>query len=275
MKLERNLSNKNRIVVKIGTSSLTYSNGSLNLNSIDKLAMVLSDLHNRGKEVILVTSAAIAVGTNLLGLSKRPSLVEEKQACAAIGQAELVHIYQNMFSKFRKTVAQILITRDGLEDPKRLQNARNTIYTLLKMGVIPIINENDTIATEEIEFGDNDTLAGMVSKYINADLMIIMSDVEGLYSADPSKTDDYELISTVEDIEAIKNLAGGAGSEFAKGGMKSKIAAAEICTSSGVDMVIVSGEHPEIIFSVIENKNVGTLFCRQKQEKKYEKSCIV
>lgn len=259
----RNLSDKDRIVIKIGSSSLTYKNGSINLSRIDKLSMVLADLQNRGKEIILVSSGAIAVGTNLMKMPQRPSELSEKQACAAIGQAELVHIYQNTFANYRKNVAQILLTRDGLEETKRRQNARNTIFTLLKMGIIPIINENDTVATEEIEFGENDTLAAMVAKYTNADLLIIMSDVEGLYTADPTKTNNYELISTVDNISKIKEIAGGAGSEFAKGGMKSKIHAAEICTRNGIDMMIVSGEHPEVIFSVIENENVGTLFLRE------------
>ncbi|MGE4283023.1 MAG: glutamate 5-kinase [Clostridia bacterium] len=264
------ITRSNRIVIKVGTSTLTYDTGKLNLHRIECLTRVLSDLRNQGKQVILVTSGAIGAGVGKLGLEKRPDTIPGKQAAAAIGQCELMHLYDKFFSEYGQTIAQILLTKDVVENEHRKENAVNTFNTLLEYNVIPIVNENDTIAIEEIEyadnFGDNDTLSAVVSELIKADLLVILSDIDGLYSEDPRKNKDAEKIFIVEEInDTIKALAGGAGSSRGTGGMCTKITAAEIACGAGVNMIIASGEDPRILYNIFEGNQVGTLFLKENK----------
>lgn len=257
----------NRIVIKVGTSSLTHETGKMNLLRIERMARVLCDLRNRGKDVVLVSSGAVAAGMGKLGLSERPRAIPHRQAMAAVGQSELMSLYSRMFSEYGSNVAQILLTRDVIEMPLRRQNAQNTFETLLELGTIPIVNENDTVSTEELEvlgFGDNDSLSAMVAELLHADLLIIMSDIDGLYSSDPHENPQAELVSVVERIdEDVKALAGGAGSNRGTGGMITKLAAGEIATEAGIDMVIMNGDDPYKIFDLLDGAPVGTLFLRQ------------
>jgi len=266
------LCNSKRIVVKVGTSTLTYDNGKINFPRIDKLAMVLSDLENTGHEVVLVTSGAIGVGVSKLNLGERPKTIREKQAVAAVGQCELMHIYSKFFSEYGHTVAQILLTRDVVEDELRKKNVVNTFETLLEKGIIPIVNENDTVSTFEIRIGqkdtfsENDTLSAIVAKLIKADLLIILSDIDGFYSSDPRVDHNSKLIGVVEKITSdIEQCAGGAGTKRGTGGMATKIMAAKIATEAGVNMVIINGNNPQIIMNVLKGEDVGTLFVRQNK----------
>jgi len=255
------LKNKHRIVVKIGTSSLSYPNGRMNFHSIEKLAYVLSAVRRQGVQVILVTSGAIGVGSGRLGLTKRPQELAKKQALAAVGQAELMKIYQRFFEDYNQLVAQVLLTKDVVTIPMRNQNARSTLIKLFEMDIIPIINENDTIATNEIEFGDNDTLSAIVASLINADLLVMLSDIDGLYNADPRTEESAEIIHSVLEITPeLEQLASGAGSSFSTGGMITKISAAKICLIDGIDCLIGSGSDPAILFDVLAGKEVGTHF---------------
>lgn len=260
------LKDKKRIVVKIGTSSLSYPNGRLNFQRIEKLAYILSSLRRKGIQVILVSSGAIGVGAGRLGMNEKPVELSKKQALAAIGQAELIKIYQKFFSDHNQIVAQVLLTKDVINNPVRYRNARSTIGRLLEMGIIPIINENDTISTYEIEFGDNDTLSAIVAKLIQSDLLIMLSDIDGLYSADPRITDNAEIIHTVTEITSeLEKLANGAGTSFSTGGMKTKLAAARMCVEENIDTVITNGSVPENILSIMEGKEVGTHFLPNKE----------
>lgn len=249
------------IVVKVGTSTLTYPNGKLNLDRIDKLCFVLSDLRNRGIDVTLVSSGAIGVGAAKLGLSERPKDTMGKQAAAAVGQCELMFLYDKLFSQYGCKTAQVLLTKDVVVDEKRRQNAHNTFKTLLKLGVIPIVNENDAVSVEEIEFGDNDTLSAMVASIVDANLLIIMSDIDGLYNKDPRNNTDAEIIHKVEIIdESIKAVASGAGTSRGTGGMITKILAAEIAKENNVKTVICNGENPKIVEEIMAGKINGTIF---------------
>jgi glutamate 5-kinase len=254
------LRDKKKVVIKIGTSSLTYANGQINYERIERLASVLSTIRSSGKQVMLVTSGAIAVGAGKIGLTERPSKLAEKQALAAIGQAELIKIYDKYFSEYNQVVAQVLITKDGVLNPVRRYNAKNTLNTLLNMNIVPIINENDTVSTDEIEFGDNDTLSAHVAVVTEADLLIILSDIDGLYNGDPRKDEKAQIISKVKEIEDVEEFAGAPNSNFAKGGMVTKIAAAKLCNTEGIDMIICLGEDPAIVLDIFEGKEVGTLF---------------
>lgn len=259
------LKNKKRIVVKVGTTSLTFANGSLNLQRIEKLARVLTNLRNSGKEVVLVTSGAIGVGSERLALCERPRDIKGKQAAAAVGQAVLMQIYQKLFMEYNQIVAQILVTRRLVNDELMKFNAINTFEELLKLGVIPIVNENDTIATEEIEFGDNDTLSAVVASLIGADLLILLSDIEGLYTDDPRINKDAKLIPEVYSIDDnIDSAAKDAKTKLGTGGMTTKIAAAKIAFESNIDVIIGNGENPEIVSRIIEGERVGTLFVAKK-----------
>ncbi len=255
------LKNKNRIVVKIGTSSLSYPNGRMNFHSMEKLAYVLSALRRQGVQVMLVTSGAIGVGSGRLGVTKRPDELPKKQALAAVGQAELMKIYQRFFEEYNQIVAQVLLTKDVVDIPSRNLNARSTLFRLLEMDIIPIINENDTIATNEIEFGDNDTLSAIVASLTEADLLIMLSDIDGLYNADPRTEKRAEIIHSVLEITPeLELLASGAGSSFSTGGMVTKISAAKICLHDGIDCLIASGSDPAILFDILAGKEVGTHF---------------
>lgn len=255
------LKNKKRIVVKIGTSSLSFANGRLNFHRIEKLAGVLSTLRRKGIQIILVTSGAIGVGAARIGMTLKPKELNRKQALAAIGQAELIKIYQKFFEELNQLVAQVLLTKDIVSIPKRNQNAKRTLTKLLDMGIIPIINENDTIATYEIEFGDNDTLSAIVADLVDADLLIMLSDIDGLYSADPRLEPSAEIIHSVYKITPdLEQLASGTGSSFSTGGMVTKIAAAKICQQAGIDCIITNGYEPSVIYDILNGKMIGTHF---------------
>lgn len=262
MTIREKLKDKKKIVIKIGSSSLTHAQtGEIDYGGLEKFIRELINLKNMGKEVVLVSSGAIAVGTKVMNLANRPSLIEEKQAIAAIGQANLMMCYQKIFGEYNQKVAQILITKDLMDHPVRRQNAQNTINTLLKMGVIPIVNENDTVATEEIVYGDNDTLSAIVGTLISADLLILLSDIDGLYNMDPRVNKDAKRIPEVNKItEDIEKMAGGVGSNIGTGGMATKISAAHIATCHGVDMVIANASMNHVIGKIFEGKPIGTLF---------------
>jgi glutamate 5-kinase len=265
--MRNSLKDSQRIVVKVGTSTLTYDNGKINLTRMDKLAQVLCDLINQGKEVVLVTSGAIRVGVTKLKLPARPQTVREKQAVAAVGQCELMHLYSKFFGEYGHIVGQILLTRDVVEETHTRFNVVNTFECLLEKGILPIVNENDSVATDEIEFGDNrifgdnDTLSAIVAKLLNADLLIILSDIDGFYDADPRKNPDAKRIDTVLKITAeVEAKAGGVGSDRGTGGMITKLHAAKIATQAGVPMVLATGKDPRIIHNILAGDNVGTLF---------------
>ncbi|PKM82823.1 MAG: glutamate 5-kinase [Firmicutes bacterium HGW-Firmicutes-13] len=257
----RHLKNAERIVIKVGTSTLTYSSGKLNLHYIERIVRELADLKNQEKDVLLVSSGAIGAGIGKLGLRKKPKTIPEKQAVAAVGQGMLIQVYEKLFAEYGHIVAQILLTREDLINRQRYINSRNTLITLLKFGVIPIINENDTVAVEEIEFGDNDSLSALVASLTNADLLINLSDINGLYTSNPHINSEARLINYVEKITPeIENLAEKTGNSLGTGGMKTKLESAKIAVNSGVSMVIANGQRPGIIHDIINGEKVGTLF---------------
>lgn len=257
-----------RIVVKVGTSTLAHPTGRLNIQRMEKLCMVLSDLKNMGHEIILVSSGAIAMGFGKLNLSERPKDVPTKQASAAVGQCELMYIYDKLFTEYNHTVAQLLITAPDIEEGGvRKQNFHNTLARLLELGALPVINENDTISTEEFGIGDNDTLSAIVAVTIQADLLILLSDIDGLFDGDPRKNPDAKLIDTVEKIdEHIISLGGGSGSNLGTGGMATKLRAAQMATAAGCEMVIANGQSPEVLYDVAAGKRVGTRFLAKRDE---------
>ena len=250
-----------RIVVKIGTSTLAHAAGRLNIRRTEELVKVLSDLKNAGNQLILVSSGAIGMGVGRLNLPGRPADMPTKQAAAAVGQCELMYAYDRLFAQYNHTVAQLLLTGEDVRFPHRRQNFENTMARLLELGALPVINENDTVATAEIKVGDNDTLGAIVACSVGADLLVLLSDIEGLYTADPRKDPAAKLIPTVEAVTPeIEALAGGKGSELATGGMETKLRAARRVTAAGCDMVITNGEHPERLYDIAEGKAVGTRF---------------
>lgn len=260
-KLSKRNINSDTVVIKVGTSTLTYDTGKLNLNRLDKLSRIISDIRNSGKKIVLVSSGAIGVGMSKLGVSERPDSVKEKQAMAAIGQCELMSIYDRLFAEYGSIVAQILLTKDVLTNKERNQNIINTFDVLLNKGIIPIVNENDSISIDEIKFGDNDTLSAIVSKLVNADTLIILTDIDGLYDKNPREYTDATIIRTVENIdENIEAMASGAGSKNGTGGMITKISAAKMATDAGTDVIIANGSDPHIIYDVLEGKEIGTVF---------------
>lgn len=259
------LKDKKRIVVKIGTSTITHvDTGHLNLIKMEKLARVLTDIRNQNKEIVVVSSGAIGAGRKALGIKEKPRSLSEKQACAAVGQARLMMIYQKLFAEYNQTIAQILITKRIMTNEISRQNAENTFRELLSMGVIPIVNENDPVSTDQIQdenFGDNDTLSAMVAELVQADTLILLSDIDGLYTDDPRNNEKAEFISCVEKIdETLFSMAKGPESTFGTGGMTTKIAAAEIANHAGVDMIIANGDDLVNISRILEGKEVGTLF---------------
>ncbi|MGN0365050.1 MAG: glutamate 5-kinase [Suilimivivens sp.] len=259
------LKDKKRIVVKIGTSTITHvDTGHLNLIKMEKLARVLTDIRNQNKEIVVVSSGAIGAGRKALGIKEKPRSLSEKQACAAVGQARLMMIYQKLFAEYNQTIAQILITKRIMTNEISRQNAENTFRELLGMGVIPIVNENDPVSTDQIQdenFGDNDTLSAMVAELVQADTLILLSDIDGLYTDDPRNNEKAEFISCVEKIdETLFSMAKGPETTFGTGGMTTKIAAAEIANHAGVDMIIANGDDLVNISRILEGKEVGTLF---------------
>lgn len=247
-----------KIVIKVGTSTLAHATGKLNIRLTGELCRVISDLKNAGNEVILVSSGAIGMGVGKLGLKDKPADIPTKQAAAAIGQCELMYTYDRLFTEYNHTVAQILLTGSDLSAEDRHENFNNTLKRLLELGALPIINENDTIATEEIKVGDNDTLSALVAVSAKAELLVILSDVDGLYSADPHKDAGAKLIESVYGVtDETFEKAGGAGSALGTGGMRTKIKAAKICTEAGCDVVIANGENPEILYDIVVGKTAG------------------
>ncbi len=258
-----------RIVVKVGTSTLTYDTGLLNLGRIDKLVKQLSDLQNSGHEIVLVTSGAIGAGMGKLRLSERPKTLPEKQAAAAVGQGVLLHMYQKFFSEFGKTIGQVLLTKDDFSDRRRFIHARDAFFQMMRQDVVPIVNENDAVVVDEIKVGDNDTLSALVASLIEADLLIILSDVDGLYTDNPHSNPEAKRLEIVETIDqSIHDMSGGAGTKLGTGGMATKIKAAEVATSAGVNMVIADGSVPDILQKIASGEEIGTLFLGQKEKMK-------
>jgi len=259
--------NCRRVVVKVGSSTLTHATGQLNLRRIEAIAKTLSDLKNAGKQVVLVSSGAVCAGVAKAALGHRPTSLEEKQAMASIGQSELMKIYDRFFSDYGHKVAQILMTRDVVDNPIRRTAAENTFNTLLEMGCIPIVNENDAVSTDELtKFGGNDILSAHVANICHADILINLSDIDGLYDSDPRKNPNARFIEKVDDIDAILDFAGGAGTERGTGGMEAKLTAAKMATSAGIPMFIMNGHDPEILYELLDGKHVGTYFVAHKKD---------
>lgn len=255
---------KKRIVVKVGTSSLTYDTGKTNLKMIEKLVRVLSDLMNMGHEIILVSSGAIGVGVGKLGLAEKPSTTRQKQALAAIGQASLMSIYEKFFTEYGYNTGQVLLTKFVLDDEQRYESAKNAFQTMIDYGVIPIVNENDVISTYEIEFGDNDTLSAYVANLVDADVLVIMSDIDGFYDGNPADGKS-KIIPVIDEItDEIRECAGGEGTRRGTGGMKTKLKAAELVCGNGIDMIITNGSSPENLYRIVNGEPVGTLFKSKK-----------
>jgi len=261
MTIRGEFKNAKRIVVKVGTSTLTHANGQMNLERMERLVRELADLHNRDIEVILVSSGAIGTGANRMGMKKIPKTLPEKQALAAIGQGRLLHMYEKLFADYGKTVAQVLLTREDLDERIRYLNATNTLLAILNMQVIPIINENDTVVVEEIKIGDNDTLSTMVAGIVNADLLIILSDVNGLYDSDPRSNDDARLQNEVYEVTAdMEANAVSRGTTFASGGMLTKLRSASLCMEAGIPMVIANSAEVNVIRRIFAGEELGTVF---------------
>ena len=257
--MEFDITKINRIVIKVGTSTLAHSTGRLNIRRVESLVKVLADIKNTGKEIILVTSGAIGVGAGVLGMKERPRETVAKQAAAAVGQSELMNVYGDEFGKYGHTVAQILLTKDVVDNEKSNVNAQNTFMKLLELGALPIVNENDTISTEEAEFGDNDNLSAVVALLAKAELLIILTDIDGVYSANPREVKDAHKIDVLDDIDAMMKNAGGAGSSHGTGGMVTKLEAAKRARTGGIHTIITSGENPEDLYDLFEGKIAGTL----------------
>ena len=251
-----------RIVVKVGTSTLTHKTGRLNIRRVEQLVKTLADLQNAGNQIMLVSSGAIGLGMSKLGMTQKPTDTPTKQACAAVGQCELMYLYDKLFSDYSLNVSQILLTKYVLlEDRKK--NVENAVERLLELGTIPVVNENDTVAIDELELemGENDSLAAIVATIAKADLLIIMSDIDGLYDCDPHVSEDAKLIPVVHEItDEIRSLAGGAGSKFGTGGMRTKINAVEIAYDAGIDVILMNGRYPKQLYDLFEDKSIGTLF---------------
>ncbi|MGN0642322.1 MAG: glutamate 5-kinase [Huintestinicola sp.] len=260
------ISSKKRIIIKVGTSTLTHKTGRLNIRRMERFVKVLADIQNSGKQIILVSSGAIGLGLSKLGLTSRPSDTPTKQACAAVGQCELMYVYDKLFGEYNINVAQILLTKYVLETP-RTNNVENTFEKLLEKNVIPIVNENDTVAIDELEleFGENDTLAAYVGMMCKADMLVILSDIDGLFDSDPRTNPDAKLIPIVNKIDdRIRSLAGGAVSGLGTGGMITKINAAELAMNAGFDMAILNGRTPNVLYDLFDGKEVGTIFTAEK-----------
>ena len=254
-----------RIVIKIGTSTLAHPTGHLNIRRVEELCKIISDIKNSGHEVIMVSSGAIGMGVGKLGLISRPSDIPTKQAAAAVGQCELMYTYDKLFSEYNHTVAQLLITGDDVQNETRHDNFSNTLNRLLELGALPIINENDTVSTKEIVIGDNDTLAAIVAESVKADKLVLLSDIDGLYTADPHTNPDARLIPVIWSIDdSIMALAGGSNGNQGTGGMVTKLQAAKICMSCGCDMVIANGSNPTNLYDILDGKSVGTTFTGEK-----------
>ena len=268
MNIREKLKDKKRVVIKIGSSSLTHKEtGRLDLIKMEILVRELADLHNQGKDVIVVSSGAIAVGRAVMGIHERPSALAQKQACAAIGQARLMMVYQKLFAEYNQMAAQILMTKNTMTNEESRFNARNTFDELLKLGTVPIVNENDTVSTYEIQFGDNDRLSALVSALIGADVLLLLSDIDGLYTDDPNKNPKAQFIPVVRELTPeLLAMGKGAGSSVGTGGMSAKLMAAQIAMGSGSDMVIANAERLDVIYEILGGEDRGTLFVEKKDE---------
>jgi glutamate 5-kinase len=256
-----------RIAVKIGTSTLTHATGRLNIRRVEVLCKTLADLKNAGHEIVLISSGAIGMGVGKMNLPGRPEDMPTKQAMAAVGQCELMYVYDKLFSEYHHTVAQILVTGEDLKTEERHGNFIRTVLRLLELGVLPVVNENDTVATEEVAVGDNDTLGALVAVSVGADLYVILSDIDGLYTADPRTSPDARIISEVHELTPdILAAAGGKGSSLGTGGMATKLSAAGICMASGVDMLILNGSEPSLLYGATEGASVGTRFYGRRKD---------
>ncbi len=265
--MEESEENAMRVVVKVGTSTLAHPSGCLNIRQVEKMCKVLSDLKNAGHEVILVSSGAIAMGMGKLPLLERPKDMPTKQATAAVGQCELMYIYDKLFSEYNHVVAQLLVTGEDLEHEDRCQNIQNTLFRLLELKVLPIVNENDTIATQEIAVGDNDTLSAIVAVRMKAELLVILSDIDGLYTANPKEDSGARLIPVVWELdEKIEKLAGEGCGPLGTGGMVTKLHAAQLATAQGTDVVIANGQSPELLYDILDGAAVGTRFIGRRTE---------
>lgn len=255
-----------KLVVKVGTSTLTYETGKTNIRRMIKLCSVLADLHNSGMDVVLVTSGAIGVGVGKLGLSKKPSDIPGRQASACVGQCELMFMYDKFFSEYGQKVGQLLVTKDDFENPVRRENLENTFEKLFEYGAIPVVNENDSVATEEIVFGDNDSLSATVATLIGADALVILSDIDGLFDANPNENPEAKLIPVVEKIdESIFSICGSAGTARGTGGMVTKVHAAQIACSAGIPTVVMNGTAPQELYKLLDGRQTGTLFLPNKK----------
>lgn len=265
-RMRSNFKDKKRIVFKVGTSTITHEEtGGLDLVKLEKFVRILTDLHNQGKDIIVVSSGAIGVGRKSLGLTEKPDTIALKQACAAIGQSRLMTVYQKLFSEYNQYTAQILMTKFTIVDDTSRYNARNTFEELLKLGAIPIANENDTVATDEIDFGDNDTLSAIVAAVVKADLLVLLSDIDGMYTSDPNQDADARFIPYVESIsDELVEMAKGPSTSLGTGGMSAKIYAAGIANDAGTDMAIINGEDMENITRLFEGEEIGTIFKAHK-----------
>ncbi len=269
------LKDAKRIVVKVGTSTLTYANGKLNLHRMDTLVRELTDLANQGREILLVTSGAVGAGMDRMGLEKRPASIPEKQALAAVGQGILMHIYEKLFAEYGLPAAQVLLTKENSVRHNQYTNSRNALLTLLHMGVVPIVNENDAIAVDELKIGDNDTLSATVATLVDADVLIILSDIEGLYSANPQVDKNAQLLTEIPEITPeIERIAGGAGSSLGTGGMHTKIEAAKIAVNAGVTMLIAAGDRAGVLRDILEGQAVGSIFPARESHLKVRKSWL-
>jgi glutamate 5-kinase len=265
--IKEKIKDKKRIVIKVGTSTLTHSTGSLNLRIMDKLAMVVSDIKKNGTDIIIVTSGSITAGVSKLGLKERPKSVKERQAAASVGQCELMFTYDKLFSQYGQMVSQILLTRAITDNDLYRSNIINTFETLLTYGVIPIVNENDTVAVDELVYGDNDTLSAITAKLVKADKLIILSDIDGFYDKNPQVNETAKLIPIIEEITSeIENAAGDSQSLVGTGGMATKISAAKIAVNCGIDLVIFNGKRPELLYDILDGKQIGSLFVGRKGE---------
>lgn len=259
-----NIQNAKRIIIKVGTSTLTYENGKPNIRCIERLVKVISDLKNAGREVVLVSSGAVGVGVGKMGLAQRPTDIKDRQALAAVGQCELMFLYDKFFSEYTNTIGQVLLTRDIVEEDFTKNNVVNTLNTLLEMGIVPIVNENDTVATDELEgnsIGDNDNLSAIVAKLVNAQVLILLTDIDGLYDRDPRNDENAVKIPVVLKVDdSIRKLAGGTGSKRGTGGMVTKLEAADLACKAGIDTYIMNGKEPEVLYALFDGEQVGTHF---------------
>ena len=263
------LKDKQRIIVKVGTALITHEDGKINLLNLEKLARVIAGLCNEGRDIILVTSGAVGAGMGIMNLNKRPEKVADRQALASIGQAALLRMYETFFKEYNQTIGQVLLTRDGIEDPVRRRNAKNTIEKLLEMGVTPIINENDTVSTAEIEFGDNDMLSVLVAELINADLLIMLTTTDGVFTDNPKVNSNAKQVPTVMKAgDELKGIITNGTSGLGRGGMESKIKAAEMCRQKNIDVVIADGSEAHVIYDILEGGKYGTLFVSRSTDLK-------